>query len=169
MKARRYMLALVIGLFMFGVGSAARVEASPPERHVLQLVQITPDGTLSTLCGFSVLRYTNVSATVGTFRDKNGNAKRAMIHQDGILEFRANGQAVEGSSQTVENVRFSENVSGTVVLEEDLTWIVWPGHGRALRGVGSLRAEFNDHGDIIMFQTTGPDLADRAICAALAP
>ena len=169
MKARRLVFGLAIGLLTFGVGSAARVEASPPERHVLQLVQITQDTPLSNLCGFAVLRYTNVSATVDTYRDKNGNAKRAMIHQDGILEFRANGLAVEGSSQTAENVRFSENVSGTVVLEEDLTWIVRPGHGPALRGTGSLRAEFNDHGDIILFRTTGPDLAHPAICTALVP
>ena len=169
MKVRSFVLALVMGLLVFGVGSASPAFATPPERHFLQLTQITTDTTLTTLCGFQVMRYTNIAATIDTFRDQNGDAKRALIHQDGILEFRANGQTVEGTSQAVENVRFSEDVSGNVVLEEDITWRVLPGHGPALRGTGSLRAEFNDQGNVISFQNIAPVFGDPDICAALAP
>jgi hypothetical protein len=162
-------IALVMGLLMFGAGSAPSAHAVPPERRVLQLLQNTPDTILSNLCGFQVIRHTNIAATIDTFRDQTGDAKRALIHQDGILEFRANGRTVEGFSTVVENVRFSEYVSGTVVLEEDITWMVRPGHGPALRGTGTLRSEFNDQGIVTLFRNTGPEMSDPSICTALAP
>jgi hypothetical protein len=169
MKVRRLFFALVLVLLTLGVSSPLAAHATPPERRFLQLAQITPDETLSSLCGFPVTRYTNVAATVDTYRDQQGGARRALIHQDGILELRANGRAAEGFSQVVENVRFSEGVSGNVVLEEEITWIVRLSHGPGVRGTGSLRAEFNDQGDIVLFRNTGPALSDPSICAALAP
>jgi hypothetical protein len=168
MKMRRLVLALVMGLLILGVGSAPAAHANPPQTRELQLTQITPDSTLSNLCGFEVLRYTNVYATVSTYFDKNGDARRVLTRLIGNLEFRANGQTVEGSARTVENVRFSENGSN-VVLDVVVNWTVAPGHGPVLHVTGSLRAEYDDQGNVLLFMTSGPEVSDLSICTALAP
>jgi hypothetical protein len=166
MNSRRYVLVILLGLLIVGAGSALTAHASRPIRHVLQLAQITPDEALTGLCGFGVMRETNVVATVDAYMNRRGEAKRVLTRLDGALRFLANGRTVEGSARAVENVKFSEGGSGNVVLDVDVNW---RGHNPSWRGTGNLNAEYDDQGNVVMFATSGPEVSEPAICAALAP
>jgi hypothetical protein len=169
MKTRRFVVALVIGILMLGMGGARAALATPPtitELHV-ELTDIAPRVTSE--CGFTVMRSDDYYLRILTFYDQNGIATRELDLVHGTATFSANGKTVTGIYRGFDRYVFHEDGSLTRLSVAPSVMVVLPGVGPVWGQTGLMEIEYDSVGNILSVRRSGPDFFAADMCRALEP
>ncbi len=169
MKARRFLLALVMGLLMLGLSGAPAALAAPPSITELHLEREVLAGGVTNLCGFTVMRTDDVYFRIITYYDGHGNTTRELDLVHGTATFSANGQSITGIYRGFDRFTFEEDGSMTWLGVAPALMAVLPGVGPVWGSTGNFRILFDADGNVVSVQEAGPGFANPAMCTALAP
>ena len=173
MKARRFLLALVVGLVMLAVGGIP-ASAAPPDIIEVPVNATFPAGPATQTCGFPVSVHRE-----GTFRfivryDQNGIPTREVdVFHTELTFFRTdiqNAPRITGIERGIAQITYNPDGSMLILSAGADRWVVQPGQGAIWGTAGSSLFYFSPTGELVDLRESGTS-ADfsPALCEALTP